>query len=79
MAKTEPRIPEMNIITQDDDTELVTQATISDIDALPDGSTYADIFSPYATLQIFAGTAAGFYVNTGSAAVPAFEEVAVVA
>lgn len=72
MAEIQPRIPTMNVVTMDPQTGLVVDAFVPDLDALPDGATYVGIFSPYATLRIFAGSAAGNYVNTGSTAVPAF-------
>lgn len=72
MAQTQPRIPTMQITTQDPITGLVIEAYIPTADSLPTGSTYVGIFAVGANLQVLAGSSAGNYVNSGSTAVPAW-------
>lgn len=72
MAQTQPRIPTMQITTQDPITGLVIAAYIPTASSLPTGATYVGIFAVGALLQVLAGSAAGTYTNSGSTASPAW-------
>lgn len=72
MAQTQPRIPTMQITTQDPITSLVIEAYIPTADSLPTGATYVGIFAVGANLQVLGGSSAGNYVNSGSTASPAW-------
>lgn len=70
MAQIQPRIPTMQVITQDPVTGLVSAAYIPTASSLPSGATYVGIFSVAASLQVLAGSAAGNYVNSNTTASP---------
>lgn len=70
MGYTQPRISNMNIIEATPVEQYVIEATIDTLGAVPNGSTYAGIFAPYANIKILAGVAAGNYINTGTTASP---------
>lgn len=72
MAQTQPRIPTMQITTQDPITGLVIAAYIPTADSLPTGATYVGIFAVGASLTVLAGSSAGNYTNSGSTASPAW-------
>lgn len=77
MAQTNPRIPQMNIVTEDPQTKLVIDAIIPEAATLPDGTDFAGIFAPAAGLRILDGDAIGAYANTGTTADPEFTSTTV--
>ena len=69
MAKSNPNIPTVNIITQDPVTTLVIEGEVEEIP--PAGAAYGGIFSLNCEL-IRTDISSGTYVNTGTVAVPAW-------
>lgn len=75
MAQIQPLVPGLDSVTVNPATGHTVDGFIGSAAAVPAGSGYAGVFAPNATLTIIAGAAAGYYLNTGTSAVPAWSAI----